>query len=144
MRGCSKFNQLGTCPLVTINIFRTHGAYCSTERNEYLSSLLSAKRFLDKSSSKVLKESVNGLHIYVTGKSFVTLLFIKNLFLRLNSFKLTAYLLSTKWMIPICSLWWRSMDVMEFGNFDSTAFLMTSLLISLVTSYIIRDPAILR
>ena len=34
IRGWSRFNQYGICPLVTIKIFLTHGAYLSIDLRE--------------------------------------------------------------------------------------------------------------
>lgn len=50
-RGLSRFSQDGICPLVTMKIFRTHGACLSMDRSEYLSSSLSSKRLAETSSS---------------------------------------------------------------------------------------------
>lgn len=50
-RGLSRFSQDGICPLVTMKIFRTHGACLSMDLSEYLSSSLSSKRLADTSSS---------------------------------------------------------------------------------------------
>ena len=50
-RGLSRFSQDGICPLVTMKMFRTHGACLSIDRSEYLSSSLSSKRLAETSSS---------------------------------------------------------------------------------------------
>ena len=47
-----KLSQLGICPLVTTNTFRTQLAFFSSDLNEYLSSWLSANRLSAKSWSR--------------------------------------------------------------------------------------------
>ena len=107
--GLSISSQEGIWPFVTIKIFLTHGACFSTERREYFSSSLSAKRLAEMSassfeSSLATRTELNGAHINEAGANFAAFPLIVNFNFRAEE----ADVVSEKYATPMSFSAWKT------------------------------------